>query len=468
VRFEISARKTARFLQEESGQTAIVAAVCLVALISFIGLVIDLGNLRYQQRRLQAAADSAALAAGLEFQSCGTSRNCAAMQQAAANSLIENSYAGATLVTNCGPTASSGLTLMVNSPVCATGASDPNAGNGNYVEVVMKQYQPTYFARLFGFTTVPISARAEATRAPAPCIYALDKTGINAISVDALAVLQAKCPIVDESNSPWAFGCNVLAAVSATLIRVTGGTEGLLCAGVNPPPETNAPIPTPADPLAYLPKPAIPATCTGTPLLGLTSLQILGTATLSPGRYCGGIVIGPLANVTFLPGTYVLTNTGLLGIPLLGGLTITAGATVRGTGVTFYNYGPSNGLTGGITFAASTSLLGLSNVSLTAPTTGTYAGILFFQDPNDTAPAILAAGGVLGTTKLEGAFYFPTASVVYAVAGNSKFNIIVAKDIDFAVITLGSTAYEQSVFGNDYSALPGGSPIPATGAVLVQ
>jgi Flp pilus assembly protein TadG len=452
------------FAKDENGQTAILAAACLVALITFVGLVIDLGNLRYQQRKLQSAADSAALAAALEFQACGTANNCTAMQQAAKNSINENSYTGPTVALNCGATATSGLTLMVNNPVCAS-SGDPNAGNRNYVEVILKQYQPTYFAKILGFSTIPISARAEATRAPAPCIYALDRTGINAISVDALAVLKAQCPIVDESNSPWAFGCNVLAGVSASMIRVTGGTEGLLCLGVNPPPEINAPVPTPADPLAYLPKPAIPGTCTGTPLLGLTALQILGTATLYPGRYCGGIIIGPAANVTFMPGTYILTNTGLLGIPLLGGLTITAGATVQGNGVTFYNYGPSNGLTGGITFVGTLPLIG--NVNLVAPTTGAYAGILFFQDPNDTAPATLVAS--LGNaTTLEGAFYFPTAQVTYAVAGNSRFNILVAKDIDFAVITLGGTAYEQSVFGNNYASLPGGSPIPATGAVLVQ
>jgi Flp pilus assembly protein TadG len=469
--------KQRSFLREESGQTAILAAACLVGIISFLGIAIDLGNLRYQQRRLQSAADAAALAAGLEFSACGTVNNCAAMQQAAQTSVVENAYTGATFVKNCAAMPTSGTVLMLNNPVCLHGASDPNATNRNYVEVVMKRYQPTYFAKIFGFSTIPISARAEATRAPAPCIYALDKTGINAISVDVLAVVNAKCAIIDESNSPWAFGCNVLAGVAATSIHITGGLQGLLCTGgVSPAPETSAPIPTPADPLAYLPKPAIPNTCTGNPTLGLLTLQILGNATLYPGRYCGGIVIGPLAHVTFMPGVYVLTPTGLnllgLSIPLLGGLTITAGAVVNGTGVTFYNAGPSNSLTGGISFVANTNALGIinsiSNVVLKAPTTGTYAGILFMQDPLNTSPATIVAS-ILGGVQLEGAFYFPTASVNYLVAGNSRFNILVAKDIDFLALSAGLTSYEADVFGNDYSQLPGGvSPIPPTGAVLVQ
>jgi Flp pilus assembly protein TadG len=465
--FRSKLRSLDGFIAEESAQTIVVAAICLMALIGFVGLAIDVGHLRYEQRRLQIAADSAALAAGLELQTCVTANttNCSAMQKAAQTSIAENAYTDATLVANCGTMPGSGLGLMVNNPVCANGTSDPNHGNANYVEVVMKEYATTYFARLLGFSTVPISVRAEATRAPAPCIYALDPNGINAITVDALASLQATCPIVDESKSAYAFGCNVLASVSATMIRVTGGAEGLLCLGVNPPPETKAPVPTPADPLSYLNPPTFtPGVCTQSPLLGLTSIQILGKVTLNPGTYCGGLVIGPLANVTFNPGTYIFTSTGLLGIPLLGGMTVTAGATITGNGVTFYNYGPSNGLTGGITFAASA----LSNINLTAPTTGPYAGVLFYQDRANTAPAILAAN-LLTNNTLQGAFYFPSASVSYAVnGGNAKFNILVAKDIDFAVITLGSTAYEQSVFGNNYSSLPGGVSITPTGAVLTQ
>jgi hypothetical protein len=465
------------FIREESGQTAIFAAVSLVAIISFLGLALDLGNLRWQQRRLQSATDAAALAAGLEFRDCGTVNGCTAMQQATQKSAAENGYTGATFVQNCAAMPTSGTGLMLNNPVCYK-SGDPNATNRNYVEVVMKQYQPTYFARIFGITKVPISARAEATRAPAPCIYALEPNPnvINAIAVDALAVLNVKCPIVDESKNAWSMGCNVLAAVSATSIHLSGGAEGLLCAGISPKPVTYAPIPTPADPLAYLPKPAIPNTCAQSPLLGLTTIQILGTATLYPGRYCGGLVIGPLANVTFMPGTYILTPSGInllgLSIPLTGGLTITAGAVVNGNGVTFYNAGPTNGLTGGISFVANTNVLGIiksiSNVNLKAPTTGTYAGVLFMQDPLNTSPASITAS-VLGGVNLEGALYFPTASLAYLGAGSARFNIIVAKDIDFLALDVGQTAYETTVFGNDYSQLPGGvSIIQPTGAVLVQ
>jgi Flp pilus assembly protein TadG len=453
-----------RFVANQSGQASILAALSLVSLVAFLGLAIDVGHLRAERRHLQTAADAAALAAGLEFQTCGTTKNCSAMQTAAQKAVVENGYATTSVVTNCASTAvGRGVQVMVNDPVCAL-AGDPNAGSVSYVEVVLKENQPTYFGGVIGFGTVPIAVRAEAERAKAPCIYALDKTGISAITVLGIAAIHATCTIIDESNSPLAFTCNVLANVTATRIRVTGGAENLLC-NYNPAPETNVPIPTPADPLAYLPAPSYtPGVCTNSPLLGLTTIQILGTQTLYPGTYCGGLVIGPAANVTFSPGVYVFTGTGLLGIPLTGGLTVTAGATITGNGVTFYNAGPSNGITGGITFAADTT----SNINLTAPTSGTYAGILFYQNPANTSPAIFGVN-ILANNTLQGALYFPSSLVTYAVSGGkSKFNILVAKDIIFGVASLGSTAYEQSVFGNDYSTLPGGSPIPPTGAVLAQ
>ena len=470
---------TRSFIAEQNGQTLIVAAASIVVLIACLGMAVDVGHLRYEKRHLQQAADAAALAAGLELNLCGTTHNCSTMQNAAQTAAVENGYTPAANTINCAASSNTGIVLTVNNPSCATGATDSNNGNSNYVEVVMSENVTTYFASILGFNTFPVSVRAEAGRAAAPCIYALDRTPLAVgITVAGLASVNADCPIVDEADAPLtAFNC-VLGSVAATKITV-GSSFGILsplACSVTPAPQTYTPLPTPADPLAYLPKPTVPGSCTGSPTLGLTTLQILGTVTLNPGRYCGGITIGPLANVTFNPGVYVLTNTNLLGIPLTGGLTITAGATVNGNGVVFYNDNTASlpNVTGGITFAGNLPLGGLGNISLiapnstnTVPSTVNYQGILFYQDSNDTAPAIIAASTAMNT-KLEGAFYFPSALVTYAVAGNARFNILVAKDIVFGPVTFGGTAYENSVFGNDYSQLTGGSPIPATAAVLVQ
>jgi hypothetical protein len=433
----------------------------MVVLIAFVGLAIDVGSLRFTKRQMQSAADAAAIAGALEVPYCGGTNNCAALQTAATSAVTENGLTGGTFLTNCATTGTQ-LTFNINNPPCAQGAADPNSGKSNYVEVVASQTKQTYFAQAIGFNRVPISVRAEAMRTPNPnCIYALDPTGGNAITVDLLAVVTSACGIVDESSAWNALSCNLIAKVTAPQISVVGGVQGLLCSPSSTP-KTSIRVPTPADPLGSLPKPALLAcgTSTSSPYHGSANpLAILGTATLYPdAAYCGGINILPTANVTFMPGTYVIKSGGLLG--LQGGLNINLLANVTGNGVTFYNYGPN----AGITFVAPSVNLG--GVNLVAPTSGTYACILFFQDPQDTAGAYII-GSSSWNTVLQGAYYFPSANVLYAAGLPASYNILVAKDIEFLALTVGSTNLTSS-FANDYSSVPNGCPMSGGGSVLVQ
>jgi len=457
-------KKVLSGLRDESGQTAVTAELGLLLIVGFVALGIDVGHLYTVRRQVQIAADAAAIAAALEIQPCAGATNCSKMNTAAQAALVENGLTGSSVASNCAASTSGGLVITVNDPPCAMGTRDPNHGKSGYVEVTVGEAAPTFFGKILGISTMPVLARAEATRVGGGnCIYALDPTAINAVSVDLLAVVNSNCGIVDESNSPFAFGCNLLAAVNVSQIRVNGGAESLLC-GISPNPTTNAGVPTPADPLAYLPKPTVPqcGTSTSSPYYGSSApLTIVGTAVLDPSfAYCGGITILPTANVTFMPGTYVIKSTqGILGINP-GGLSIALGANISGSGVTFYNYGPS----GGVTFLLPSVTLG--SVNLTAPTSGTYSGVLFFQDPGDTAPATILGSTSLNS-KLEGAFYFPTARVSYAVSGPAKYNIIVADDIDFVLLTFAGSS-SQTSFGSDYSGLASGSPLAGGKVALVQ
>ncbi|SEG42563.1 Putative Flp pilus-assembly TadE/G-like [Bryocella elongata] len=449
-----------RFLRDQTGQALIISAIALSMVVGFLGMAVDVGHLWQVKRQLQTAADSAALAAAMEIRTCGSLPNCQAMQDAASSAITENGYSTPTVYTNCTNVTSTGLSLTINDPVCAMGASDPNYGSTRAVEAVVTTYTPTYFARIFGFGNFKVGARAEAARTSAGCVYALDPSGDNAVTIDI--ALMAACSIIDESASPYALTCLLSFTVTAPRIRVTGGDAGLLC-GIVPHPQLNAARPTPNDPLAYLTPPSTTTcgTSTRSPYFGSSSMLTLtalnGPVVLNPGTYCGGINIAVLANVTFNPGTYVIesNNTGLLGLPA-GGLSISLLSTVSGSGVTFYNYGP----VGGITFLAPSVLGLLGSVNLTAPTTGSYPGILFWQDASNTTPATILASGPWGS-KLEGAFYFPSASVNYAVDGVANYNILVAKDIVF-LATIGS------VFNANYNSLPGGSPLSDDSAVLVQ
>ncbi len=139
------------------------------------------------------------------------------------------------------------------------------------------------------------------------------------------------------------------------------------------------------------------------------------TATLSPGFYYGGISINGNQAIVFNPGLYILGG---------GGLSINGNtSTMAGTGVTFYN---TTGLSGYKTI----KLNGNTQENLSAPTSGSLQGILFFQDrsiPTSGAGSIINGNSA---STFDGALYFPTTDVTYN--GNSSLNgytILVAYDI---------------------------------------
>lgn len=446
-------------------------AVSLIAVLGMMGFAIDVGQLRLAKQRLQMAADASALAAALELTDCGNTPNCSSLKTAAQSALTENNFTGSTLLTNCATSSTTVLTVTVNNGPCALGSANPHNGNANYVEIVVSQPQPTYFAGVLGITSVLIKTRAEAARTGGTnCMFALDPSGSGAISVDLLAAVSAPCGIVDESNSSSALQCGWFAAISASQIGVVGGVSTFLCS-VSPTPRTHITMPNPADPLAYLPKPAVPSCGTSHGVNAShhgsdAALVISTTTTLySDNAYCGGITIGSGANVTFdttYGSTFALTSRNGATATLPGGLQVDFGATVTGNGVTFYNFGPS----GGIKFDWASFTLG--GVNLTAPATGIYSGVLFFQDPGNSSSAQIV-GSAAWNVKLQGTYYFPAATVNFTFDGPVQYNILDAKDIHFMFLTLANgNTHGSSVFSNDYSSLANGSPVHGSGAVLEQ
>jgi hypothetical protein len=139
-------------------------------------------------------------------------------------------------------------------------------------------------------------------------------------------------------------------------------------------------------------------------------------------------------------GTYILLG---------GGLSVSGGSTLTGTGVTFYVTGGPGHSYGAV------DLSGGTNLQLSAPTTGPLAGILFYQDPSITSPAASSLSG--GTdTIFNGALYFPTSAVNYSGGAASAYTILVSKTVS---ITGGTT------LNSNYSSLPNGSPVKGYAAL---
>ena len=158
-----------RMLRDERGNVLVLAALSMTMLMSFMAFGIDVGYLYNTQRQLQTLADAAAMAGALEIPDCGGTAKCSAMTAAANYAFTtENSApAAATLTINNGPSA------------LGSTANDPNYGDIHYVEAVVTENVPTFFARVFGVNTVTISARAEAGKSSAatPCADVIGPAG---------------------------------------------------------------------------------------------------------------------------------------------------------------------------------------------------------------------------------------------------------------------------------------------------
>jgi hypothetical protein len=403
--------------EAQSGFVLIVTSLAIVMMLGFLGLAVDVGFMQFQKRRIQSAADSAAQ--GGAFEVLNHSNNTAIISAAKHDSALNGFSDGV-----------NGVTVTVNYPP----ASGAYATQTNAVEAIVSQDTPTYFMSLFGFTSAPIAARAVArATSSSNCVYVLDTSSADALVAAGNGNAQIRCGVmVDSSNSKAAeaSGNGCISAIAITIVgNYNSSSNGC---GLSPTPVTGAP--TVSDPLAYLTPPPVGA-CDH-----VNYNQSGGVVTLNPGVYCGGITISGTSSVLYLnPGTYVMNG---------GGFSVSSQANIIGNGVTIYN-------TGSASYAYQPiSITGGSTTVLTAPTTGSLAGILFFQDRSITTTSKTSVNTIAGgsSTTYTGGLYFPTSALNYS--GNSLTNggytLIVAKTLSFTGL---------SALNADYSTLPGGSPI---------
>jgi hypothetical protein len=145
-----------------------------------------------------------------------------------------------------------------------------------------------------------------------------------------------------------------------------------------------------------------------------------GTWTLNPGVYCGdathpAINLSNGSTATFNPGIYIIKG---------GGVSLT-NATDTGNGVMFYLTG-TNASYGSVTISNGAA------ATLSAPSSGPYMGVLFYEDRAITSSKNGSfAGGV--NMLLTGTLYFPTTAVVVSNgASSSSVMAIVAKQVSFS------------------------------------
>jgi parallel beta-helix repeat protein len=225
-------------------------------------------------------------------------------------------------------------------------------------------------------------------------IFVLNSTLSGALTISGNAAVKVPGAVEIESNASAALNASGNAAITAASIQIVGGYQASGNAKLSPAPVTHAA--TLADPLAQLPAPT--GTFTNRGSVNVSS----GSVTLSPGQY-SSITISGTAKVTLQPGMYILAG---------GGLVISGTANVTGSGVFIYNTGSNfpnaGGTFGGIALSGGT-------INLSAPTSGTYAGIVLFQSRANTRALSLSGNAAFGLT---GVVYAPSAQV--AVSGNAQ------------------------------------------------
>lgn len=369
---------------DRRGAMLVLVAVTMIACISLMALALDGGAVQRQRRLTQKAADAGATAAAIEiFRNRIDSVQASALSGAKRNG-FENGVNGVT-VTVTYPTISGFFV------------------GGKYVKVEVTKRIGTTFASFIGQDSATIRSQAIGGMAPSNiCLAVLDTTGTS-LSVKSGTLTTNNCGIAVNSTSANAVETPSNGDISASSLSVAGGpsTKPNGITGDYSPASPQIP-----DPLGYLAMPPV-GPCNG----AYGAYQNYAGATLSPGVYCGGIGIDH-STVTFNPGLYILAGGGLL----------LKHATVRGTGVTFVNTNAPVA-NGGASNYAPFDFDVNTDAQFHAMTTGSLAGILFYQDRAAGLPNVSYTNfiGSSSAVTYDGTVYIPTQAV--STKSNSALTI---------------------------------------------
>ncbi len=300
------------------GKTLLMFALLLPFLLGMVGLSIDSGLMLATYRQTQNAADAAATAAAYDLYN---GKSIATAQTTGAQYVqTYNNMSGATVTIHIGP---------------STQPTSPYYGVSTYAEAIISYPYKTSFIQLLGVNknqTVTARAVGGYELVPAEGVMALQQSG-SGINSSGGSVLKVDGPVVDNSTSSSALNLSGGSSLYATNVSVSGGASISGGASVQNYPSGGGASPLTsntgvnyADPLASL---AVPTTSNGVvnTNYGIQNISGGATVTLLPGIYTS-INISGGSKVTFQPGIYVLEG---------GGLTISGGTTVTGSGVMFYN-----------------------------------------------------------------------------------------------------------------------------------
>ena len=297
----------------------------------------------------------------------------------------------------------------------------------------MKVSRPVIVASLLLlFVSVLQTKSLSAAAAPPPgaCIYALDPSASAAFQIAGAQSTYTACGVVVESTSSSGFemeGAGTLYLENHAQVSVVGGAsltgQTYLYDTISAKDVSAVQTTNPGDPFASLAAPTS-GTIVGKSATYYDMNSKPANNTILPGVYCGGLTIGNTNGTTFTfsPGVYILAG---------GGLTLQSQAKVAGTGVTFYNTSSTGWGCSGSSNYTPVTISGQVTATFTAPTSGTYNGILFFGNRTGCSTKGSCTDQINGgsTAILNGALYFASDEIMITGSNASGYMELVADKI---------------------------------------
>ena len=425
-------------LLAEDGAVAIQMALTMVVLIGMGALATDIGYALFVQRQLQSAADAAAFSAAI-----AKSTNHP--------TITTEAYAVAGKIGFV--TGANGVTVTVNNPPVNPPASAADAGNASAVQVIIQQSLTLPLISAVcpllpgGGCSGAFTVAAQAVAAPGAggaCAWQLSGSATPGVTISNGAVVNLEdcgltvCSTATSGNKALSISGGAALNIKDSSgnfsnkypVSVAGGasiTNGATINNVSnacqsPTCKQNQGACVNADPYAGVTMPTMPGGCS------------LGTAksygysatlqTISPGVWCNGVSFGSSAQIKLNPGVYYVKG---------GYFNVGGAVTMTGTGVTIVLTGSaSDGYSTPYAEINNPGIGNGANVTLTAPTTGATAGIVFFGDRNAPASNVNIFGGG-ASMDITGAIYLPTQQAQFSngIANPSGCTQLIAGQIQF-------------------------------------
>jgi hypothetical protein len=452
-------------MNRQSGQTAIMMALSLTVLFGLVGFSVDVGTSYYTKQKAQAAAESAATAAGAYAKAngivCGTNGITCNSTLTSCSSIASGVlYAGCQYAHQNGFPMSA-ISMAANLSTTTAPPCNPCTTPGYWIQARVSTTYNNLFMEVAESATANINAQAFAGvtgstggtggsgsgSVPTTCVWVLDPTDTQSLLVSSGGISLSGCTAQVNSSANqsgavngWqptneaanANGSSVLTPASA--YKVVGGASynQNYCPSGGPFTCGAASV---ADPLSTLP--ALDETtqfgttsCTQTSQYSPTGGTAGSPIVIPAGIYCGGINLSS--------GFYRFQTGGVFEMRGNSNLSI-SGGTTTGTNVMFY----FTATTPSTSTANPTFSINTSNVTFSAPSTGTYKGILFFANPTSKKVAQsgnpysqFAAGS---TPNITGTIYLPTGYLLFTGGSGSNNGHI-------AIITYGLQINGSSSF----------------------